>query len=135
MPFPISFATIAETEAALGATFPAAFKLQMSRSNGGVVYVGEETWFLFPFRDSTSHERIRRTASDIRYETKAAIDDALGFPADGVAIAKNGGGDLLFLRREGARLRDEVCLFQLHGGEVGIALDDVAELWGRADDS
>jgi hypothetical protein len=132
MPLPIPFSRIAETEAALGA-FPAAFKLHMSRSNGGDVQLDGEVWFLFPFRDATNRETIRRSAEDIGRETQHAIEAGVGFPTDGVAIAHNGAGDLLFLRRDGDRLRDEVLLFRLRGGEVVVALEDVAELWERDD--
>ncbi len=129
MPFPISFATMAETEAALDVSFPARFKLYMSRSNGGDVQVGGETWFLFPFRDTSNRERIRRTANDIGHETKEMLEADVGFPREGIAIADNGAGDCLFLRRDGDRLRDEVWRFQLDGGESAIVLDDVADLW------
>jgi hypothetical protein len=131
MPLPVSLATIAETEAELGVSFSASFKLHMSRCNGGEVSIDDEVWWLFPFRDSTDRRTIRRTAEDIRRETQTAQQDGLGFPADGIAIAHNGSGDLLFLRREGDRLQDEVWVFRLHGGELSVALNDVDELWQR----
>jgi hypothetical protein len=133
MPRPIAPAKIAETEAALGVSFPAVFKLYMSRSNGGAIQLDDEDWFLFPLRDSTNRETIRRSAEDICRETQRAIEAGLGFPADGVAIAHNGAGDLLLLRRQGSRLGDEVWLYRLRGAELALALEDVAELWEHDD--
>ena len=122
---------IAETEHRLGATFPAVFKMYVSRSNGDQVWIDDEVWFLFRLRDRTSQETLRRTAVDICYETESALTSNVGFPADGVAIAENGAGDWLLLRREGDRLGVAVWMFRLHGGELVRALDNVAELWER----
>jgi hypothetical protein len=130
MALPIALARIAETETALGATLPLDYKMYMSRCNGGSVELDGEAWFLFPLRDSTSRETLRRTAAgDVCRETQAALEAQLGFPSDGVAIAHNGAGDLLFLRREGSRVGNEVWCYCLHGGELSMALDRVSELW------
>jgi hypothetical protein len=131
MPLPIPLDKIQETEAALGVTLPALFKAQMSRSNGGEVEIDGEGWFLFPLRDTTSRETTRRSAGDIIHETKEALASDLGFPDDGIAIAENNGGDLLFLRRDGAVVRKEVWTFLHEGGELRQILDDVADLWDR----
>jgi hypothetical protein len=131
MPLPIPLERIADTERALGATFPNAFKMYMSRSNGGSVSLGGEAWFLFPLRDSTNRETIRRSAEDVCHETERAIGADLSFPADGVAIAHNGAGDLLLFRRTGDRLGPAVWTYELRGGELTCAVDDVAELWER----
>lgn len=131
MPFPVPLAKIAETEAALGVTFPAIFKARMSKQNGGEVYLGddEDPWFLHPFFDTTDRKTLARSASDIRRETERARTWP-GFPADGVVIAHDGSGDQLVLRPSVAgELGRDVWLFQHAGGELAKVLDDVAELW------
>lgn len=128
MPFPISLESIAETESALGVTFPAVFKAQMSRSNGGEVEVADETWSLHPFLDKTSPKTIGRTCNDIKHETAEARKWE-GFPPDGVALANNGSGDLLFLRPDGSALGKRVWMFWHETDELTVALDDVADLW------
>jgi len=129
VPLPIPQTRIRETEVTLGVSFPAAFKMYMGRSNGGSTEIAGEAWFLFSVRDATTRETLRRTAEDLVRETARAIEANLGFPSDGVAIAHNGAGDLLFLRRHGNQLGNEVWIYRLHGGELSLALDDVAELW------
>jgi hypothetical protein len=131
MALPVSIKTIARTETLMGVRFPSTFKLNMSRNNGGYVDLGGESWFLFPFEDLSSRTSIRKTSQNIRLETQAAIEAGLGFPAEGIAIAHNGAGDLLFLRRDGAATGTEVWTFRLRGGEITKTLDDVAELWDR----
>jgi hypothetical protein len=129
VPFPISLKLIAETEAAMGVVFPIAMKFQMSRSNGGEVTLDGEPWWLYPFRDPTNRRTISRTGEDIRRETEYAIREIDGFPPDGIAIAHNGAGDRLFLRRDGSLMRDEVWIFRMHGAECHVVREQVDELW------
>lgn len=131
MPFPIPLEKIAETEAAMGVIFPALFKARMNRDNGGeLLFDEDESWWLFPFFDTTNRKTIARSCNDIRRETEQLRAAGLGFPADAVAIAHNGSGDHLFLRSNGtSELGREVWLFRHEGGEVSQLLDDVAELW------
>jgi hypothetical protein len=113
----------------MGVRFPLIFKIKMSENNGGHVDLDGESWFLFAFEDLSSRASIRKTAQNIRMETQTAIEDGLGFPADGIAIGNNGAGDLLFLRRDGDVVQSEVWIYRLRGGELAKALDDVASLW------
>ena len=122
---------IAETETAMGVAFPLGMKVRMSRSNGGEITVDGEAWWLYPFRDPTDRRTISRTAEDIRRETEYALAEIAGFPEDGVAIAHNGAGDRLVLRREGSRLRDEVWLFRMHEDECEIVCEQVEDLWNE----
>jgi hypothetical protein len=129
MTLPITLQTIAETETAMGLTFPAIFKAWMSRANGGSVEIDDEAWFLVPFWDPSDKRTIRRTSQDIKYETKEMLAANVGFPEDGIAIANNGGGDWLILRSRDGIVGREVWEFRLHGGELHLVLDDVADLW------
>ena len=131
MALPISMAMIGVTEAAMGVEFPAVFKMHMSRLNGGQLTLGDESWLLFPFFDTTNKRTIRRTAEDIKRETATAIDSGLGFPPDGIAIAHNEAGDLLFLKHDGRRVGEQVFMFRMHGPEIDLVLETVAELWER----
>ena len=128
MPFPIPVKLIAETEAAMGVVFPLELKLRMIRSNGGVVELDGEPWWLYPFRDTTNRKTISRTGEDIRRETEYALREIEGFPADGIAIAHNGAGDRLFLRRDGSRMRDEVWMFR-GDGEIHVVREHIEDLW------
>jgi hypothetical protein len=120
---------ITEAEKRMGKTFPAVFKLNMSRNNGGEISLDGETWWLFPFRDNTDRKSIRRTSNDIERQTSTAHEDGLGFPADGIAIGHNGAGDLLLLRHAESVIGNEVWLFRLRGGELHLTLEHVEYLW------
>ncbi|HEY3747533.1 MAG TPA: SMI1/KNR4 family protein [Gemmatimonadaceae bacterium] len=119
---------IRETEEELGVTFPAVFKIRMSARNGGAVHIDDEYWELYPFLDRTDRRTISRSSQDIRYHTREAMT-RIGFPPDGIAIAHDSASDLLFLRRKGADLGQEVWRFDGYSGEVFQVLDDVGELW------
>src|ERR1700722_11527717 len=100
MPFPITVAEIAKTEAKTGFTFPLGLKMRFSRDNGGEIEIGGDSWQLIPFTDTSDRKRLARTCSDIVGET-ARMRDWHGFPADGFVVAQNGGGDYLIIRPEG----------------------------------
>jgi len=134
MSLPITLENIAATETAMGLTFPATFKAHMSRANGGSVQLDHESWFLIPFWDPTDTRTIRRTSQDIKYETLEMRNSNVGFPEDGITIAKNGAGDWLILKSRGGIVGREVWEFTLRGGELHLVLDDVADLWRGIDD-
>ena len=69
MPFPITVAEIAKTEAKTGFKFPLGLKARLSKDNGGEVRVGDDNWWLIPFLDTTDRKRIARTCNDIVRET------------------------------------------------------------------
>ena len=96
MPFPVEGKWIQETEAKLGVRFPASFVNAMASMNGGVVEVGSEVFWLYPFLDRTDRKRIGRTASSIDRET-GSMRKWDHFQSDLVVIGHNGGGDLLVL--------------------------------------
>lgn len=130
MALPIDMRKIAETEKELGLTFPAVFKLHMSRCNGGAVLIDDEQWVLYPFFDNTDRRTITRSSLDIRYHTREHAS-RIGYPSDGIAIAHNDAGEVLLLRPNGQHLGPEVWRFEGYSGEVSKFLDDVGELWER----
>ena len=98
MPFPIDEKYILQTEQQLGLTFPPCFKAKMIEMNGGEVVADDDLWQLFPFFDQADKKRIKRTCNHIICETKQA-QQWQGFPADAIAIASNGSGDLLIFKK------------------------------------
>ena len=101
----------------------------MSRANGRSVRFSDEAWFLVPFWDPTDKRTIRRTSQDIKYETAEMRKSDVGFPEDGIAIASNSAGEWLILRARDGIVGREAWRFTLHGGELDLVLDDVADLW------
>ena len=91
MPFPITVAEIAKTEAKTGFTFPLGLKTRFSKNNGGEVEVGGDCWQLIPFIDVSDRKRLARTCNDIVRET-TRMRDWRGFPPDAFVVAQNGGG-------------------------------------------
>jgi hypothetical protein len=109
---PTSEDAVAEAEAQLGRRLPDELRRRLMGENGGDVRLigehaaDEDDYFgLFPVRDSSSQETIRRTAYDILKEN-ASAHEWPRFPADGIAIAHDDGGNLLFLDAA-----NRVCLF------------------------
>src|SRR5712664_799256 len=81
MPFPITGAEIAKTEAKVGFRFPLGLKSRFLKGNGGEVDVAGDNWWLIPFLDGTDRKRIARTCNDITRET-TKMREWHGFPAD-----------------------------------------------------
>jgi hypothetical protein len=128
MPFPITAAEIAKTEAKTGFTFPRGLKSRLSKDNGGEIEVAGERWQLIPFLDSSDRKRIARTCNDIVRET-ASMRDWHGFPADAFVVAQNGGGDYLIIRPEtegSTQLGETIYFWDHETGEhepVAVSLD------------
>jgi hypothetical protein len=99
MPFPITAAEIAKTEAKTGFTFPYGLKSRLSKDNGGEVELANDCWQLIPFLDGSDRKRLARTCNDIVRETDQ-MRRWRGFPADAFVVAQNGGGDYLIIRAE-----------------------------------
>ena len=99
MGFPVSDHFIVAAERALGRRFPNALKARLARSNGGEVGTPGDDWTLNPVRDDSDPRRLSRSANDIVRETGAARQWPR-FPSGGIAVASNGGGDLLVLLPE-----------------------------------
>ena len=121
MPFPIDEKYIAQTEQQLGLVFPPCFKAKMIEMNGGEVVADNDLWQLLPFFDQSDKKRIKRTCNHIIYETKQA-QQWLGFPADAIAIASNGSGDLLLFKKleNGQQLDDKVYRWSHETAELKV---------------
>lgn len=130
MPFPLDIRFVRDTEQKLGRRFPLSFVSRMLQSNGGTVSVQGETWFLFPFFDTTDKKRIARTCNDIIRETRSN-QDRPGFPANAVAIAENGGGAFLLLLPDDAasdRFGDTIYFWERGSDVVSPVADDFYDL-------
>ena len=130
MPFPITAAEIAKTEAKTGFTFPPGLKARLSKDNGGEIEVADDDWQLIPFLDSSDRKRLARTCNDIVRET-ASMRDWRGFPADAFVVAQNGCGDCLIILPDAegsAQLGETIYLWSHETGEheaVADSLDSV----------
>lgn len=98
MPFPVEERYICDAEAKLGLRLPDAYRLKLMRQNGGQLSAPPDTWELYPVRDASDRNRLKRTWNDLVLETRNARAWP-GFPSDAIPIGTNGSGDLLvFLR-------------------------------------
>jgi hypothetical protein len=98
---------VAVAERELGVRLPREYRARLVAANGGALATGGSAWKVFPVRDPA-----RPAASpggDLVSATHRARAEA-GFPADAVAIASNGDGDLLVLVQSasGNRLEAQV---------------------------
>jgi hypothetical protein len=115
MPFPITAAQIAKTEAKTGLAFPLGLKSRLSKNNGGEIVVAGDCWQLNPFFDASDRKRLARTCNDIVRET-ARMREWPGFPTDAFVAAQNGTGDYLIIRpaAEGSKHLGETIYFWDH---------------------
>jgi hypothetical protein len=95
--FPVDVALIQQAEAKLGRKLPPDLRVRLHRNNGGGIQAANDEWQLFPVFDPTDRRRIARTTNHIVSETRSARE-RVAFPQDAIAIADNGGGDLLIVR-------------------------------------
>ena len=131
MPFPVDTKWITATETKLGVRFPASFVTSMSAMNGGTVRTHVYEFQLFPFLDASDRNRIQRTCGSIDRESASARKDAYGFPRDAVAIAANGGGDLLILipmPDHPDTLQHSVYWWDHETGAIELVADDFNDL-------
>ena len=113
MAFPVDekFILIAEEE--LAVRFPDAYRSSMMSINGGFVEVDADVFSIYPFFDTSEKKRLRRTTNSNVRETLTARKH-YGLPEDLVAIADNGGGDLLVYRVRPDRTIDPTVFFLDH---------------------
>jgi hypothetical protein len=97
MPFPADVPLIREAELQLGRRLPMDLRVRLHRDNGSEVRAAGDSWRLFPVFDPRDCKRMTRTAGHVVRETRSARARA-GFPQGAIAIAENGGGDLLIVR-------------------------------------
>jgi hypothetical protein len=90
---------VAAAEAKLGRRLPDAHRQRLVRTNGGEVKVSREWWTLYPVWDLSNRKTIARTANHILRENEALRREwPEVLPPETIAIADNGGGDLLVIR-------------------------------------
>jgi hypothetical protein len=130
MPFDLAESFIAAAEEALGATFPASYRVAMARANGGEVEALHDSWQLHPIADTSDRKRLARTANHVVRETLSMLGWPR-FPGNGVAIATNGTGDQLVLLREGEALKEAVYYWSHETGVVELVAGSFAELGTR----
>lgn len=98
MAFPGSEELVAAAEARLGRRLPEDHRTRLIRENGGEVRAAQEHWTLYPVWDPTNRRTMGRTANHIVRENEVLRRELADvMPAGFVAIADNGGGDLLVL--------------------------------------
>lgn len=127
MPFPITAAEIAKTEAKTGYTFPVGLKSRLSKDNGGEIEVAGECWRLIPFLDNSDRKRLARTCNDIVRET-LAMRVWSGFPKDAFVVGQNGGGDYLIIRpeaEEAPQLGETIYFWDHETGEHELVADSL----------
>lgn len=127
MPFNLSESQLQQTEKLLGAKFPASYRQAMMRSNGGEVDIAGEEWELIPIRDDSSERRLSRTDEDVVSWTDQ-FRMWKSWPDLAIAIARNGVGDALVLRQEGARIQPEVYAWRHENGALETVANDFGDL-------
>jgi hypothetical protein len=132
MPFPVDSVFVERAAQKLGIRLPLRYIAHMQRSNGGEVDAAGENWLLFPIYDDSDRTRINRTCNDVVRKTQLARAWPR-FPANGVTIASNGGGDnLIFLPNESNEMLAEVVYWWDHEtGQLEAVADDFGELSDR----
>lgn len=98
MPFPAPVERIDEAETQLGMVFPEGLRARLARQNGGLLWVGDELWTLFPVWDPTTRRTASRSTSHVVRETTSFREafEGLG-PTHAVPIADDDAGDYLLL--------------------------------------
>jgi hypothetical protein len=82
----------------LGRRLPEPHRERLIRKNGGEVRAARQIWTLYPVWDPTNRKTMGRTANHIVRENEALRKDWADVLPDGfLAIADNGGGDLLVI--------------------------------------
>ena len=125
------------------AWFPASYRVRMIRRNGGVIQTPTDRWHLFPVRDESTPENLKRTLCDVINQTKLAYERR-GFPSRGLAIGENGKGQWLVFIRRTDRIcgenypnpyADELYRWDDASGELERIADDFDELcWQPTED-
>jgi hypothetical protein len=100
MAFAGSEELIAQAESKLGRRLPEAHRHRLLRENGGEVSTDDFDWTLFPVWDPTDRRTVARTANHIVRQNENLRADGWG-PAESIAIADNGEGDLLVIGPDG----------------------------------
>jgi hypothetical protein len=117
MAFPGSEDLVAAAEGAVGRRLPEAHRRRLIRENGGEIEAAGEHWALYPVWDGTDRRTVARTTNHLIRENDALRrewPDVL--PPAYIAIADNGGGDMLVLGPAG----DDILFFDHETGRLAI---------------
>jgi len=115
MPFPVEEQYIQETEKSLNIKLSTSFKDLMKNNNGGTIITDDDYWEIHPFFDKSDKKRLSRTCNHIFKETEKAKDWS-NFPNNAIAIASNGGGDILVFLHENNISSDIIYLWSHESG-------------------
>jgi hypothetical protein len=118
---------VCRAEQELGLILPPAYRARLLRENGGEVEAADDTWQLFPVRDTTDRKRISRTANHLLREMTEARAWPR-FPSLAVAIAANGSGDYLIIHPAESQ-PDRLADMVLHWDHETGALTPVEVTW------
>jgi hypothetical protein len=130
VPFPTTERFVARAETELQCKLPLEYRTWALANNGGELSAADDDWQVFPVFDDSDRKKAARSASHIVRET-AMARGWRGFPAEGVAFAANGEGDLLvFLPRESdpGELAPEVCIWSHENGTCACIASSLSEL-------
>jgi hypothetical protein len=102
-------------EARLGRRLPDVHRDRLILENGGEIKAAREIWTLYPMWDATNRKTMGRTANHIVRENESLRRDwADILPTGAIAIADNGGGDLLVIQPD----QDVVLFWDHETGEL-----------------
>jgi len=126
MAFDLDMNFIELVEKELNATLPTEYKKEMQISNGGVIFIEDEDWEIFPIKDTSSKKRISRTSSDIVSENKRFKEWA-NFLSDFLGIASNGMGDILIFIKDN-NYKSDIYIWRHESGEIYKIANNFSEL-------
>jgi hypothetical protein len=127
MAFNLDMKFIELLEKELNAILPLEYKDEMAISNGGVIFIDDEDWEIFPIKDTTSKKRLSRTINDITYENKKMAKWKF-FSSYYLGIASNGMGDVLILNKDDDNYKNEIYIWKHETGEIYKVANSFSEL-------
>jgi len=130
MPFPTDIQCIEAAETTLGVSLPSGWRARLLSSNGGVLFVGEDDWTVFPVFDASDKKRASRSSNHIVRENQSAREWP-SFPLHAIAVAANGIGDyLVFLPSEPSSpsLSERLFLWSHETGATCVVAENTAGL-------
>ena len=127
MAFNLSEKQLANTEAELSAKLPHDYRESMKIENGGEAVTQEDSWELYPIKDTSDRKRLARTCNHIIKETKSCFGFG-NFPHNALAIAGNGLGDQMVLLKESEHFKPEVYIWCHETGELHFLASSFAKI-------
>jgi len=127
MPFSLDQSFIVAAEEKLGAKLPYSYRHAMMKDNGGAVQADGDYWHLYPIRDNSDRNRLKRSCNDILYETRL-MREWRGWPENALAIASNGTSDCLILLKEGRLYDPAVYMWRHDTGDLVVVAEVFSDL-------